>query len=477
MATIPRSTNQSVVFARFLIVGVVNTLVSIGVIYSAMYFLGLGILFSNVIGYSVGIFVGFILNKNWSFACRAHFVPTLLRYLMIIAVAYWVNLEILIFADAELQMSPYLMQLMGIIPYTLIVFVGSRYFAFRESAQDSQPVSGASSPASHRKRPVKRAVDLCIVVPCYNEEGVLPETARRLGILWNRLIGEDWISPESQVCFVDDGSRDRTWELIESLAKEHGFVRGIKLSRNQGHQNALLAGLFDTREEVVVSIDADLQDDLGAVEEMLDLYVQGCDVVYGVRKNRASDTFFKRFTAELYYRLLHIMGIETVFNHADYRLLSRRAIEALKDFSEVNLFLRGIIPKLGFSSAIVYYDRMERFAGESKYPLKKMLALAWQGITSFSAVPLRMITVMGVLVSAASFAVTTWVLWVRLFTSEAIPGWASTVLPIYFLGGVQLLSLGIIGEYVAKTYLETKRRPRFFVDKKISCRTPVQEDR
>jgi glycosyltransferase involved in cell wall biosynthesis len=433
--------------------------------------------FSNAIGYSVGILVGFVLNKNWSLACRAHFVPTLLRYLLVIAVAYGVNLEILIFADAELRMSPYLAQLMGVISYTLVVFVGGRYFAFREGVQAPQPVTVASSPASYRRRPAERAVDLCIVVPCYNEEGVLPETARRLSVLWNRLIGEGRISPESQVCFVDDGSRDGTWGLIESLAEEHGFIRGIKLSRNQGHQNALLAGLFDTREEVVVSIDADLQDDLGAMEEMLDRYVQGCDVVYGVRKNRASDTFFKRFTAELYYRLLRVMGIETVFNHADYRLLSRRAIEALRDFSEVNLFLRGIIPKLGFSSAIVYYDRMERFAGESKYPLKKMLALAWQGITSFSAVPLRMITVMGLLVSAASFAVTIWVLWVRLFTSEAIPGWASTALPIYFLGGVQLLSLGIIGEYVAKTYLEAKRRPRFFVERKTSCRTPAQEDR
>ena len=240
------------------------------------------------------------------------------------------------------------------------------------------------------------------------------------------------------------------------------------MSRNRGHQNALLAGLLTVKGEAVISVDADLQDDLSAIEEMLDDYAAGHDIVYGVRSSRKTDTFFKSFTATAYYRLLGIMGVEIVYNHADYRLMSRRAIEALKEFGEVNLFLRGIIPQLGFSHTIVYYERAERFAGESKYPLKKMLALAWQGITSFSNVPLQFITHLGLLVSLISFAVTIWAIWVKLFTEVAIPGWASTVLPIYFLGGIQLLCLGIIGEYLAKIYTETKRRPRYVIEKTTS---------
>lgn len=271
----------------------------------------------------------------------------------------------------------------------------------------------------------------------------------------------------SQVYFIDDGSHDCTWELIELLADTHPFVRGIKLSRNRGHQNALLAGLLTAEGEAIISIDADLQDDLTAIKSMIDHYISGNDIVYGIRKSRDTDTFFKRFTAQSYYHLLDIMGVEVVFNHADYRLMSRRVIEVLKEFGEVNLFLRGIIPQLGFTHTYVYYDRAERFAGESKYPLNKMLALAWQGVTSFSDIPLRFITVLGLLVSLFSFIISAWAIFVRFFTQEALPGWASTVLPIYFLGGVQLLCIGIIGEYLAKVYYETKRRPHYIIEKTI----------
>jgi glycosyltransferase involved in cell wall biosynthesis len=240
--------------------------------------------------------------------------------------------------------------------------------------------------------------------------------------------------------------------------------RKHQLSRNRGHQNALLAGLLDVKGDVVISLDADLQDELGAIEKMILAHRQGSDIVFGVRKSRDTDTFFKRFTAEGYYRLLEHFGVEVVFNHADYRLMSRRAIEALREFNEVNLFLRGIIPQLGFSSSIVYYGRVERFAGESKYPLSKMLALAWEGITSFSTVPLRIITALGFLISLASFGITLWALFIRLFSDQAVPGWTSTVVPIYLLGGIQLLCIGIIGEYLAKTYMETKQRPHFFIE-------------
>jgi glycosyltransferase involved in cell wall biosynthesis len=306
---------------------------------------------------------------------------------------------------------------------------------------------------------------LSIVVPCYNEEEVLPETAKRLLALLGDLQARGRIGAASTLVLVDDGSRDGTWAIIETLCAAHPAVRGIKLSRNRGHQTALLAGLLNAAGDAVVSVDADLQDDLGAIERMLEVHEGGADVVYGVRKRRQSDTLFKRFSAELYYRLLAVMGVEIVFNHADYRLLSRRVVEALKAFGESNLFLRGIIPQLGFPSALVYYDRSARFAGESKYPLRKMLAFAWEGITSFSAAPLRMITGLGILISLGSFGVTLWALWIRLFTDLAVPGWTSTVVPMYLLGGVQLLCVGIIGEYLAKIYLETKRRPHYFIEK------------
>ena len=306
---------------------------------------------------------------------------------------------------------------------------------------------------------------LAIVVPCYNEEAVLGETSKRLAAILRALEDKQKIAPGSAVYFVDDGSRDRSWPMIEALAREYPSVHGIKLSRNQGHQNALLAGLFTAEGDAVISVDADLQDDLSAIEEMIDAHVAGSEIVYGVRRSRRLDSFGKRATAELYYRVLGMMGVEIVFNHADYRLMGRRAIEALKAFDEVNLFLRGIIPQLGFRTSVVHYDRGERFAGESKYPVGKMLGLAIQGVTSFSAVPLRMITVLGLFVAALSLAGTAWVLWVRLFTTSSVPGWASTLVPVYFLGGIQLLCIGIIGEYLAKIYLETKRRPRYTIEK------------
>lgn len=306
---------------------------------------------------------------------------------------------------------------------------------------------------------------LGIVVPCYNEVQVLPETCRRLQRLINELIASGTIAAGSRVWFVDDGSTDGTWDLIRGAAEAvDATCCGIKLSRNRGHQIALLAGLMTAKGDVLISVDADLQDDLGVIPRMLAAFRDRHDIVYGVRRTRTSDTFFKRVTAEGYYRLLDGLGVEVVFNHADYRLMSRRAVEALRQFPESNVFLRGLIPQLGFASTTVEYARTERFAGESKYPLRKMLALAWQGVTSFSTAPLRVITGLGLLVSLLSLAMAAWAIGVRLFGSNAVPGWASIVIPLFLLSGVQLLSLGIIGEYLAKVFVETKRRPMYFVE-------------
>jgi polyisoprenyl-phosphate glycosyltransferase len=311
---------------------------------------------------------------------------------------------------------------------------------------------------------------LGIVIPCFNEEEVLPETFRRISALMERLAAAGKISPEGQMYLVDDGSKDGTWALIAELAATHPSVVGIKLSRNRGHQNALIAGLFTAGGDALVSIDADLQDDVDAIEEMVDRYCTGAEVVYGIRKRRATDTALKRFTAECFYKLMSALGAESIHNHADYRLMSRRAIDCLKQYSEVNLYLRGIVPLLGFKSETVYYDRSSRFAGESKYPLRKMLALALEAVTSFSVVPLRLITITGFVIFLASMAVTLWALWVRLFTDKAVPGWTSIVLPMYFLGGIQILSIGVLGEYLGKTYAEVKARPRFFIETIVSRR-------
>lgn len=310
-------------------------------------------------------------------------------------------------------------------------------------------------------------IDLSVVVPCYNEEEVLPQTASRLLEQLNVLRADGQISAESCVYFVDDGSRDATWRLIEELARTDSRVHGIKLSRNRGHQNALLAGLFTARGDAVVSIDADLQDDVGAIDGMVRAHAGGADIVYGVRRRRDTDSAFKKYTALSYYRLLAKLGVQIVYNHADYRLMSRRAIDALAQYRESNMFLRGIIPLLGFNTATVYYDRAERAAGVSKYPLRRMLGFALNGVTSFSATPLRAITALGFFVAVLSILGGGWVIWERLWGTGLVPGWASILVPVFFLGGVQMLCLGVIGEYVAKIYIESKGRPRYFIDRQL----------
>jgi len=306
---------------------------------------------------------------------------------------------------------------------------------------------------------------LSIVVPCYNEVEVLPETIRRLLKVLDRLVDKGTIGSENHLWFVDDGSSDGTWELIEESAAGNPRIRGIKLSRNRGHQNALMAGLLNAKGDAIITVDADLQDDVDVIDDMVSEWNGGNDIVYGVRKTRDTDSFFKRQSSQLYYRLLRLFGVDVIYNHADFRLLSRRAIETLRDYPEVNLFLRGIVRHVGFSSTTVEYDRRERFAGASKYPLKRMVALAIDGVTSFTAVPLRFIAVLGILVFFMSIFMTIWILYIRLFSGEAVPGWASTVIPTYFLGGIQLLSIGVLGEYIAKLYFESKRRPRYVIDK------------
>ncbi len=319
--------------------------------------------------------------------------------------------------------------------------------------------------AEYRPTPDPHPV-LAVVVPCFNEEAVLPETARRLRAALDGLAATSKVSRRSFILFVDDGSRDRTWELITALNRDDPQFRGIKLSRNTGHQNALLAGLMGARDReaaAAVSIDADLQDDPAAIGPMVDRFLEGNDVVYGVRRDRGRDTFLKRGTALLFYRLMRLMGVDLVYNHADYRLMSRRVLEGLAGYREVNLFLRGILPTVGFRSAAVEYDRGERLAGESKYPLRKMAAFALDGITSFSVVPLRFVTAAGTLIFLASMALSAWVL-VSAYRGRVVPGWSSTVLPIYFIGGIQLMGIGLLGEYVGKIYREVKGRPRYIIE-------------
>lgn len=308
-----------------------------------------------------------------------------------------------------------------------------------------------------------------LVVPCFNEQDVLPETASRLSKLLGEMKNSGRIAEASSIYFVDDGSKDSTWALIYDFANHHNDICGIKLTRNRGHQNALLCGLMSVAGDALISLDSDLQDDLSIIPAMIDAYRDGSEIVYAVRRRRAEDTFFKRFTAESYYRLLLAMGVKIVFNHADYRLLGRRALESLRNYREVHLFLRGLVPQLGYSSTTIEYDRAERFAGESKYPIRKMLAFAWQGISSFSPAPLRIITGVGVIVSVTSVGMAIWALLVRLLGDAAVPGWASIVIPTYFLGGIQLMSLGIIGEYLAKVYEASKQRPRYDVQEVVGA--------
>ncbi|HLS57835.1 MAG TPA: glycosyltransferase family 2 protein [Zeimonas sp.] len=320
------------------------------------------------------------------------------------------------------------------------------------ASRDAAATAGPSSPPR-----------LAIVVPCYNEEAALPETCRQLVALLRHLTDASKVAPGSHLLFVDDGSGDGTWPIVAGFAEQGLPVVGIRLTRNRGHQNALLCGLVHADADVVVSIDADLQDDPEAIEAMLDAHAQGCDIVYGVRSSRDADTGFKRRSAGAFYRLLEAFGVETVPHHADYRLMTRRAIRALSQYREVNLYLRGMIPLLGLRSARVQYRRRARLAGESKYPLSRMLALAWQAITSFSVVPLRVITVLGFLIFAGSLLASAWIVWARFVANEAVPGWASIVLPVSLLGGIQMLGIGVVGEYLGKIYLESKGRPRYLV--------------
>ena len=308
---------------------------------------------------------------------------------------------------------------------------------------------------------------LYIVIPCYNEEAVLPITAPLFRDKLLSLSSQGKISPDSRVLFVNDGSKDNTWNLICQLAKEDEHYMGICLSRNRGHQNALLAGLMEAKDkcDITISIDCDGQDDINAMDEMVDEYLSGAEIVYGVRSKRETDTFFKRFTAESFYKLMKWMGADTVFNHADYRLVSSRALKEFSNFREVNIFLRGMFPLVGFKSTCVYYERHERIAGESHYPLKKMLALAFDGITSLSIRPIRIITGLGVFISLVAFALIVYAL-VSYFTGNVVSGWASSLIVTCFLGGIQLISLGVIGEYVGKIYMETKARPRFIISER-----------
>jgi glycosyltransferase involved in cell wall biosynthesis len=315
-----------------------------------------------------------------------------------------------------------------------------------------------------------------LVVPCYNEEEALPETNRQLSALMETMRRSNTVSARSKIHYVDDGSQDGTWALISELCKLDPGLVGLRLSRNFGHQSALLAGLFSSNGDAVITIDADLQDDISVIPQMIDQYRTGHEIVYGVRRGRSTDTALKRNTALLYYALLRRFGVGIVHNHADFRLMGRKAIAALREYTEVNLFLRGIVPLIGFRSSHVYYDRKARLAGVTKYNVGKMVRLAIDGVTSFSAVPLRFVALMGMAVFVISIGMAGWVLWIKLFTARAIPGWASSVIPIYFLGGIQLLCLGVIGEYLAKGYVETKRRPRYLISETAAQDPPEFRD-
>ena len=310
---------------------------------------------------------------------------------------------------------------------------------------------------------------LYVVVPCYNEEEVLAETTKRLSNKLETLIKKNIISEDSRVMYVNDGSKDKTWELIEEYSRVHKLITGICLSRNRGHQNALLAGLMTAKKyaDIVISMDADLQDDIDAMDEMLDKYYNGCDIVYGVRSSRKKDSFFKKTTAQGFYKFMKLMGVDVVYNHADYRLTSKRVLENFADYKEVNLFLRGIFPLIGYKSDVVYYERAERFAGKSKYPLKKMLNFAWDGITSFSVKPIRLVLNIGIIIFVISVIMTIYSI-IQYFIGNTVPGWTFLACSIWMLAGIQMLSLGIIGEYIGKVYSETKARPRYIISRNLN---------
>lgn len=322
-----------------------------------------------------------------------------------------------------------------------------------------------------------KSIRLCIVIPCYNEEEVLPLTAPMFREELQRLMEDTQVSSDSRILFVDDGSSDRTWEIIQNLASQDLYFMGIRQSRNRGHQSSVLAGLMEAMPDfdITISIDCDGQDDLHAMEEMVKAYEKGCEVVYGVRSDRSSDSVFKRGTAQGFYRFMKLLGADVVYNHADYRLVSSKVLREFANFEEVNLFLRGMIPLVGFPSTCVYYERHERLAGKSHYPLKKMLTLAFDGITSLSVKPIRLITGLGILVALVSFIGVIWSV-VEFFLGQTVSGWASTTSIICFVSGVQLISLGVIGEYIGKIYLETKKRPRYIISERTkNAQTPREK--
>ena len=315
---------------------------------------------------------------------------------------------------------------------------------------------------------MKKDSILYVVIPCYNEELVLEETTKRLKEKLEKMISDKLISNKSKVMYVNDGSKDKTWDLIKKIHESDSLFTGITLSRNRGHQNALLAGLMTAKEkaDIVISMDADLQDDINAIDEMVKKYYDGNEIVYGVRNSRKKDTFFKKFTAQGFYKFMKVLGVDIVYNHADYRLTSKRVLEHFADYKEVNLFLRGIFPLIGFKTDVVYYERAERFAGESKYPLKKMLNFAWDGITSFSVKPIRLVLSIGVIIFIVSVIMTLYSI-IVYFMGKTVPGWTFLACSIWMLAGVQMLSLGIIGEYVGKMYNETKARPRYIISRNL----------
>ena len=455
--------SPTIEFIRFLLVGGLNTGFSYAAVH-ATFLSGVGLSYpvANLIALICGIFFSFYTQGKFVFQNTDR--ELFWRFVVVWGLIYLANISIIgVLVHAGL--NAYAAGAVALVPVT----------CFPISCRGSLCLAeGQPSPIGLRQNRIKSMngsvqatspTRLGIVVPCFNEEEVLPETNKRLLALLDVMQEQNLVSQDSMVCYVDDGSADTTWALIESLALQDSRIHGIKLSGNRGHQNALMAGLFSVDTDAVVSIDADLQDDVSVIEDMVRHFRAGAEIVYGVRSARTTDTLFKRCTAVGYYRLLAQFGVKLVHNHADFRLMGRRAVDALKQYSEVNLFLRGIVPMIGYRTETVYYERAVRFAGESKYPFRKMLAFAIEGITSFSVVPLRLITMVGLFISLFSFAMILVVIYGRLFTENLIPGWASSVVPIYFLGGIQLLCLGIIGEYVAKIYIETKARPRYFIEK------------
>jgi len=308
---------------------------------------------------------------------------------------------------------------------------------------------------------------LYIVIPCYNEEEVLPTSIELFTQKIDKLIKNNAVANDSKILFVNDGSKDKTWEMIKEASSKYSNCEGISLSRNRGHQNALLAGLMEAKDkcDITISIDCDGQDDIDAMDEMIKEFKNGSDIVYGVRNNRDTDSFFKRFTATTYYKLLKSLGADIVYNHADYRLVSSKVLNEFSKFEEVNIFLRGMFPLVGFKSTCVYYKREKRIGGQTHYPLSKMLKLAWDGITSLTIKPIKIITTLGILISIFSFAMIIWVL-ISFFNSQTVPGWSTQVICTCLIGGIQLVSLGIIGEYVGKIYLETKKRPRYIISER-----------